>query len=718
VKVVSVKQRKKAALPSSSPSPKSNTAAVARVRNRHWITALVLCTVTFLAFLSSFEAGFPMDNQPLLMMDPRLRETTLHNIGLILSHSYWWPAGEAGLYRPFTTLTYLFNHAVLGNTAAGYHWINLLLHTGNVLLLWALALRLGRALVPAACVAGLWAVHPLVTESVTNIVGRADLLAGMSTIGGLLLYLKGTEANGWRKAAWFVSLGLATLIGVFSKESAVVIVGVIAIYELIWFRERKQWRGLMYGMIATTVPVALMLAARWRVLSRSLPPEFPFVDNPIVAADFMTAKLTALKVAAHYLWLVMWPAGLSSDYSYPQIPLASGTAGDWAAWLTVAAAVALIAMCARWSRTGLFFALTAAGAFLPASNLLFPIGTIMAERLFYVPLMGVLACLATAAFRIGERFKVERGVPVALAVVAVALGARTYARNLDWKDERTLVEASLKAAPNSFKLHNILAMDLFSQNPNPQTIDRIIGEADRSAGLIDSVPDAMSNKDPWRMAGFAWLAKGDLQRTPADLNRGVPAPPEPMRAYQAARKRLLRAVAIDQAVHGAFRKKLEARRARGYSVPPYEEGNAAVYQFLSMAEMRTGDVPHAVEAARRALRLHPAGAEGFRQIYYLLASGGQLEEAAVALFEGEFETAETSLMPDLVNLYQSGLDKDGCAVMKGPSGQAVNPGCPIVHKDMCTAATAVLLEAELAERPDLVANQEQAMRDVGCPIVH
>ncbi|MGA2713966.1 MAG: hypothetical protein ABSG41_12740, partial [Bryobacteraceae bacterium] len=64
MKVVSVKQRKKAALPSSSPSPKSNTAAVARVRNRHWITALVLCTVTFLAFLSSFEAGFPMDNQP------------------------------------------------------------------------------------------------------------------------------------------------------------------------------------------------------------------------------------------------------------------------------------------------------------------------------------------------------------------------------------------------------------------------------------------------------------------------------------------------------------------------------------------------------------------------------------------------------------------------------------------------------------------------------
>ena len=696
---------------------KQRKKAAPATADRRWLTAFVLCALTFLAFLSSFDAGFPLDNRPLLMSDPRIREATLHNIGLILSHGYWWPTGEAGLYRPFTTLTYLFNYAVLGNSAAGYHWINLLLHMGNVLLLWALALKLVRTPAPAAFLAGLWAVHPLVTESVTNIVGRADLLAGMSTIGGLLLYMKGTEAVGRRKAAWFVALGLVTLIGVFSKESAVAIVGVIAIYELIWWRERRQWRGLIYGMIATGIPVALMLAARWRVLSRSLPAEFPFLDNPITAADFITAKLTALKVTAHYLWLVLWPAGLSSDYSYPQIPLASGTAGDWAAWLTVAAAVALIALCARWSRTALFFALMAVGAFLPASNLLFPIGTIMAERLFYVPLMGVLACLVIAAFWIAARFRVERGVPVALAALALALAARTYARNLDWKDDRSLAEASLKAAPNSYKLHNALAKDLLSDHPNPSTIDRTIGEADRSVELIGNVPDAMSNADPWRADGTAWLAKGDLQRTPEDLNRGLPAPPDAMRAYHTARVRLLRAVAIDQASHNAFSKRMENLRAHGYSVPPYGQGDAAVYALLSMAEMRTGDLPQSVEAARRALQLHPEGAEAFRQIYYLLASAGQLEEAAVALFEGEFETSEPSLMPDLVNLYRHGLDKDSCAVMNGPSGQTINPGCPIVHKDMCTAGMAVLREAERGDRPELVANQKQAMRDIGCPLV-
>ncbi len=283
--------RKKTSAAAPHP-PLANDTVLAKALHRHWLTALVLCVVTFLAFLNSFEAGFPMDNQRLLAAYPRLQEATLSNIGLVLSHTYWWPTGEAGLYRPFTTLTYLFNRAVLGDTASGYHWINLLLHTGNVLLLWMLALRLGRKLVPAACIAGLWAVHPLVTESVTNIVGRADLLAAMSTLGGLLLYLKSTQAEGARKAWWLAALGLATLIGVFSKESAVVIVGVIPLYESIFKWERTPGsRGLLWGLLVTLVPTAMMLAARWRVLSRSLPAEFPFVDNPIVGAwTLVTAK--------------------------------------------------------------------------------------------------------------------------------------------------------------------------------------------------------------------------------------------------------------------------------------------------------------------------------------------------------------------------------------------------------------------------------------------
>src|SRR6185369_3095841 len=166
--------------------------------------------------------------------DPRIREVTSQNVGQILSHTFWWPNGEAGIYRPLTTLTYLLNYAILGNgrQPTGYHWINFLLHAGNVLLVFAVMLRLLGGFRTPLLIAAVWAVHPVLTESVTNIVGRADLLAGMAVLGGFLLYLKSAEATGRPRAGWLAGLACTTAAGAFSKESAVVLPGVILLYEL------------------------------------------------------------------------------------------------------------------------------------------------------------------------------------------------------------------------------------------------------------------------------------------------------------------------------------------------------------------------------------------------------------------------------------------------------------------------------------------------------
>src|SRR5271155_5621625 len=122
--------------PKKAPNP--------RVRNL--LAAAALCALTLLAYANSFQAGFAFDNKGLLLQVPQIREATSRNIALIFQHTYWWPLGEAGLYRPLTTLSYLFNYAILGNgdRAAGYHWINFLFHESNVFLVYALALRLAR----------------------------------------------------------------------------------------------------------------------------------------------------------------------------------------------------------------------------------------------------------------------------------------------------------------------------------------------------------------------------------------------------------------------------------------------------------------------------------------------------------------------------------------------------------------------------------------------
>lgn len=133
---------------------------------RHLLAALALCALTLLAYSNSFGGGLVLDNK-VLLLDLRIRQATPENIALIFQHTYWWPTGEAGLYRPFTTLSYLFNCAVLGDAdqASRNHSINLVLHLGNVLLAYALALRFIRRSWPSVFIAALGAVHPASTES-------------------------------------------------------------------------------------------------------------------------------------------------------------------------------------------------------------------------------------------------------------------------------------------------------------------------------------------------------------------------------------------------------------------------------------------------------------------------------------------------------------------------------------------------------------------------
>ena len=56
---------------------------------------------------------------------------------------------------------------------------------------------------------------------------------------------------------------------------------------------------------------------------------FPFYDNPIIGAGWVTGQLTALNVMGRYVALLGWPARLSSDYSWAQIPPGGG---DWLGW--------------------------------------------------------------------------------------------------------------------------------------------------------------------------------------------------------------------------------------------------------------------------------------------------------------------------------------------------------------------------------------------------
>jgi hypothetical protein len=249
---------------------------------RQHFPLLALVALALAAYANSLTAGFAFDGRGLALDDPRVRALTAENVGLILDHTYWWPYGESGLYRPATTFSFLLNHTVFGfgTNAAGYHAVNVLLHALNAVLLALLATRIVGPGPTAWFIAAVWAVHPVLTESVANIAGRADLLATAAVLTGMLAYHESRRATPGRRARWLAVLAGATMLGVFSKESGVVLVGLIALYEICWWDRRKSWANLRRAGMAMALPLIVMLAQRSAVLAASGPGAFPFTETP------------------------------------------------------------------------------------------------------------------------------------------------------------------------------------------------------------------------------------------------------------------------------------------------------------------------------------------------------------------------------------------------------------------------------------------------------
>jgi protein O-mannosyl-transferase len=679
-------------------------------------SAAALCVITLLAYSNSFHGGFVIDNRFLILDDPRVHEASAENIQSIFDHTYWWPTAEAGLYRPVTTLSYLFNYSVLGNTdhPEGYHWINLFLHFLNVLLVYALALRLLQKLWLAIFISALWAVHPILTESVTNIIGRADLLAAAAVLSGFLMYLKSVESSGWRRYAWLLGLLAVTAIGMYSKESAVSILGVVIVYELTFWKQRRNHteyvRGIMLGCAAIALPLCVMLYERAKVLAASPLARTTFPDNPLVGAHFLRARLTALVVIAKYLWILVWPAKLSADYSYSQIPLATGTAREWIAWIVmIAVVVALLSQFTK-NRLYFFFGAFAFVAFVPVANLLFLTGTIMAERFLYLPSVGFAACTVMVIYAIGESMKIRAFAPVLLCLIIAAFAARTWTRNIDWQTELSIAKSSAIASPNSFKTHTNLATQLSNSDPTGSNIYEVTAEIDRGVAILDPLPNSQSTAASYAEAGRIYQDKGDrLVRIGADGKRIVP--PESVRDYNKALQLLLRGEAIDQAQVADYRQKLHAT-GRNADAP---FGLPKLYEQLSGAYMRVGDYQHAYDAAVHDTQLEPARAENYIVMGQALAVQGRLQDATRAFVEGLLASGNQTLMLTLRGLYQTGLDPQGCAITQTPDGPTLNAGCAPVHRDLCRASSELSALYRQQQREDQVdAIKSRAMEQFGC----
>jgi hypothetical protein len=631
---------------------------------------VALCTLVVAVFANGVGGALIFDSKAIILEDPRLRGLSLANLANIVGRNYWWPYTETALYRPLTTLSYLFNYAVLGNgtNAAGYHLVNIAIHSLNVLLLFAIAERLTRNLWTSLAIASLWAAHPIVTESVTNVVGRADLLSGLGVLGALWCHMRAGESTGTSRTWWRLGVMAASAVAMFSKEIGVVLIALLPLYDLLVTRRGLLQRDSIVGWMMPVVPLVLFVLARQSALAPVIVP-IPFVDNPLVRADFWSARLTALAVIGRYVTRIVWPIGLSADYSFAQIPLATGTTSDWLAWSEVGALVLLCVYLVRANGTTAFTLLSGFLLLLPASNLIFMTGTIMAERLVYLPSIALIALIAVAVSSMTGRMPWRsRAIAAICAVVVAVFATLTIARNRVWHDEVSLWTDTVAVSPRSFKAHGALAEALYQSDATRENLPAVIAHKDRSLELLAGLPEPSLVLEPYREAATYYLERGDW------LAAHQPGDETSRRfAYESAAKwaRVYAAVLDD---------------VRNSLNPPSTKQLAESQLLVSTAALRLNDTGSAVDAAQRGRHANPFAPAAYQAEAAAMIDARRVDDAAVSLLTGFMVTGDVSLREAAIDLYRGGLDRSGCAVRSGPAGTVLDQTCDIVKRHLCQAS--------------------------------
>lgn len=636
---------------------------------------------TAAAYANSFAGGFVLDARALVLLNPSVQAATWENVRALLAQDYWHPFGAGGLYRPATTLSYLFNYAVLrnGDDAFGYHALNLALHLGCTTLVYVLALEVVRRPWTAVAAAALFGLHPIATEAVTNIAGRADLLAAFGTLTALALHAAGGGRLGVPIAA-----GAAALLAFSAKESALVLPAAMLAHDAIVGARpgaRARYAAVLLALAAYAAARFGLAQADPLVLASVTPP----LDNPLVEVHPLAARLTALTVAARELALLAWPARLSADYSCCAIPVVAVPPSGRDALRLGAIVLAFAALAAgllRQRRTHpgrCFFAAFTLVTWLPASNLIFIIGTILAERTLYLPLAGVAVVVASLLDDVRARAR-----PVGAAAIAVALGAalvacgvRTWIRNEDWRDERRLWESARRAAPDSAKANAALAAALFVEGG--ADIDTIIALGERAIAIRPDYQNALV------ALGGHYVVRGDRLA-------GAQRSAEAAAAHSRALTVLERARELDT-----------------------KGTDANLYNNLSLAYVRLGRLPEALAAYERSRDLDPLRARRHADVSAILGHVGRWEEAAVELFTA------TLLAPDdvelqrwLVELYSQHPGGGPPAVTSAPGGLGLDLDAPDVRRHHCLALarTADLYDSADRQAEAAAARAERSRR---CP---
>jgi tetratricopeptide (TPR) repeat protein len=459
-------------------------------------SGLALAALVALAYGASLGNELVFDELIFIEKDPRVHRFEVKRIFL----EALWSSGEGDdkihqYYRPLQLLPLAISYRCFGSAAWPSHLLSLALHLACSLLVLGICRRLLGAERPALAAAAFFAVHPGTSEAVLWASDVAGLGAAFCTLSIFRLHLSP------RRGRWYGWLltPLLALAGLWFKESGVLPLALLPLYDLLAAPDRgarRAWR-MRWRYAVLLPPLAVYLALRVRALGGLLPGlhTVPFSRAEMFANAFGLLP----EFGAAFLW--PFEPNMYHDFDavrgWADPKLAAGL-------LIFALAAGLVAASVRTRPVLAFSIVWASVTAAPHLLIRWPQLNVFAERYLYLPSVGILLALATAAMRLPPRRgrAPRRLLAGAGGVLLLAFVATDVRRTRDWRDEVTIYEKTIAQSARAELIRTNLAVRYLD-----------LGRHDDGIALLEEL---LAINPAWHETrhnlGLLYLAKGEMER--------------------------------------------------------------------------------------------------------------------------------------------------------------------------------------------------------------
>ncbi|HWY50773.1 MAG TPA: tetratricopeptide repeat protein [Chthoniobacterales bacterium] len=569
---------------------------------RNWLFGLILIVATTVAYQPAWN-GKPIWDDDIHITSAQLR--SLHGLGRI-----WTDPAAAPQYYPLLHTVFWIEHKLWGAWPLPYHLLNIALHALTALLLWRILERLQ---IPGAWLAaGIFALHPVLVESVAWISELKNTLSGALCAGSALLYLKYDQER--KRSAYFIAFALF-LAGVMTKTVIVTLPAVLLVIFW-WKRGTLSWKRDLAPLIPFfVIGLVAGLVTVWV--------EQKFCAESGETFDFSLLErfLIAGRLFWFYLGELLWPRNLIMIYPTWNI-------SQTVLWQYLFPAATLILFLWLWIiRKKSRGPLAAAICFL---LMLFPVlgffnlsffmsglgparhdAIFRADHFQYLATIAIFAPVSTGAAWLAAQMKASLRPAgyAASAALLLLLASLTWGQSTIYRDAETCFRAVIAKNPNSATARSNLGSALL----NKGFVDEAIAQSKRS---IEIDPDYQFGH--YNLAA-ALMEKGEPDEAIPHLRTVLKMNPNHPKAYYTLGNALSKKGEVDEAA-ASYKRALQLQ-------PDFPDAHTNLANLL----LEKGDTDAALAHYGKALALQPDNPRAHYNLAVGLVRKGELEPAIAQL---------------------------------------------------------------------------------------